>query len=100
MNSNNETYQVFQTNPPLKHVQITIQDVEDAMSATRGFRHNDKQDYFYSNGIDVLRAYEYLEAVKHLEDCLKLKYNKDDYDYEKDLEIWFTIVGISLLLCL
>jgi len=98
MNSNNENYQVFQTNPPLKHIQITIQDVEDAMSATRGFSHNDKQDYFYANGIDLLRAHEYCETIKHLEDCFKLKYNKDEY--EKQLSMWLFIVRVSLLLCL
>jgi hypothetical protein len=98
MNSSNENYQVFQTNPPLKYVQITIQDVEDAMSATHGLSHNDKKDYFYAIGIDLLRAYEYCETIKHLEDCFKLKYNKDEY--EKQLKIWLFIVRISLLLCL
>lgn len=66
--------QIFQTNPPLSSHIVHIEDVEDALQATRGIPQSDRCDYFAAHGIDYERAVKYIQTVKYLNRCY---YNAD-----------------------
>lgn len=59
---------IFQTAEPI--CDVTLADVEDAISATPRLAGRDRRDYFAARGIDYERVCEYYEIVRNLESAL------------------------------
>jgi hypothetical protein len=69
MPSNSSSRQVFQTVPP--RTAPTLADVRDAIEATSTLRRSERNEYFYSLGIDYDRVCQYHDTVCALERCLQ-----------------------------
>lgn len=60
--------QVFQVKTTIK---ISLHDVEDALTASRKLRYDDKKNYFYSNGIDYDNVEKYYDFVMRQNEKIK-----------------------------
>lgn len=56
--------QVFQINPPI--CKVSIQCIAEHLEVTRFMNYKDRNDYFYSNGIDYDNVKKYYDKVLKL----------------------------------
>lgn len=70
-----ENYQIFQHQNITYNNNVNIKDVDDHLEAVRKLRKTDKDDYFMSHGLDYDRCYEYINIVKYLNRCWKIKHS-------------------------
>jgi len=68
-----ENYQVFQHQHITYNDNVNIKDVDDHLEAVHKLKKTDKDDYFMSQGLDYDRCYEYINIVKYLNRCWKVK---------------------------
>lgn len=79
-----ENYQVFQHKNIHFKNNVTIRDVDDYLEAVYKLKKTDKDDYFMSHGLDYDRCYEYINIVKYLNRCWKMKHNHMKNENEID----------------
>jgi hypothetical protein len=95
-----ENYQVFQHEHITYNNDVNIKDVDEHLEAAHKLKKTDKDDYFMSQGLDYDRCYEYINIVKYLNRCWKVKNDSKKIDHNKkiDLKPFFvpgwTIIGI------
>jgi hypothetical protein len=73
-----ENYQVFQHQHITYNDNVNIKDVDDHLEAVHKLKKTDKDDYFMSHGLDYDRCYEYINIVKYLNRCWKVKKKRMD----------------------
>lgn len=74
-NSNVKDKTVFQTLP---NVNVTINDIEHMKYATISMKHDEKIDYYYTNGINYENVCKYYDYVVKLNDLVKPQ-NKNEF---------------------
>lgn len=96
-----ENYQIFQHKDTTYNNNVNINDVDDHLEAVSKLKKEDKDDYFMAHGLDYDRCYEYINIIKYLNRCWKLRYNgslqKNDNKESKNKPIFaplYTIIGI------
>lgn len=70
-----ENYQIFQHKNIKVNNNINIHDVDDHLEAVSKLKKKDKDDYFTAHGLDYDRCYEYINIIKYLNRCWKMRYN-------------------------
>jgi len=73
-NNSIDNVKIFHVNP--QFIDVSLNDIEDCLSScTINQTHQQKQELFYSNGIDYDKVFKYYKFVKELNNFY---YNSDD----------------------
>lgn len=104
----NEKHQVFQSEFTTYDNNISINEVESHLEATKKLTRTEKEEYFFALGLDYYRCNEYINIVKYLNRCFQKPYletNKTidaetNIDLNNQLEISnvFSIWGLFSIL--
>ena len=78
-NNHIDNVKIFHVNP--QFIDVSLNDIEDCLSScTINQTHQQKQELFYSNGIDYDKVFKYYKFVKELNN---IYYNSDKYNVDK-----------------
>jgi hypothetical protein len=74
-----ENYEIFQVNPPF--VKVNLFDIEDCLASSDTLSFQERQELFYSKGIDYDKVFKYFNYINDLNKIYK---NSDSHESKSE----------------